>query len=259
VTRPLELLRLEGEPEKPPVLFLHGAWLSAWCWRHWMAFFHARGHTVLAPSYRAHGASPGGERLRWTPLSAYLEDALWAFDQLPQPPLVVAHSMGGAVAQHLLMRRTARAAVLVASVPPNGVIGSTLRLAAHHPLEFLKINLTLSLYPAVSSPALVREMFYSPTTPESIVLEGFQNVQDESFTAFLGMIAFRSKLEAGRVPMLVLGGESDGIFTPSEVRATAERYAAALKLYPDTGHNLMLEPNHDAVATDVHEWFRALP
>jgi pimeloyl-ACP methyl ester carboxylesterase len=255
----LDLRRLEGDPALPPIFFLHGAWLSAWCWRHWMAFFHARGHTVLAPSYRAHGASPGRERLRFTPLSAYLEDALSAFDQLPEPPVVVAHSMGGAVAQHLLTRRKARAAVLVASVPPNGVIGSTLRLAAHHPLEFLKINLTLSLYPAVATPALVREMLYSPSTPEDIVLEGFEQVQDESFAAFLGMIGFRSRLENGRVPMLVLGGEADGMFSPAEVRATAERYAAPLKMYANTGHNLMLEANHEHIATDILEWLRSLP
>jgi pimeloyl-ACP methyl ester carboxylesterase len=196
--------------------------------------------------------------LRWTPLSAYVQDALEAFDSLPAPPVVVAHSMGGAVAQVLLTRRAARAAVLVASVPPSGVLSSTLRLARHHPLEFLKINLTLSLYPAVRTPALVREMFYNPSTPEAIVLEGFNRVQDESFTAFLGMIAFRSTLEANRVPMLVLGGESDGIFTPDEVRATAERYAATLRLYPNTGHNLMLEANHEAIATDILEWVRAL-
>ncbi len=223
-----------------------------------MTRFNAAGYTVIAPSYRAHGGSSGRERLRWTRLSEYLEDAVLVTSGLSKPPVVIGHSLGGAVAQRFLETQLARAAVLVASVPPNGALGSTLRLARRHPLEFLKIVSTFSLLPIVGSPKLVRAMFYSPTTSEAIILETFQNVQDESFTALLELQAFRSKLPVGKHPMLILGGEQDGIISPDELRSTSSAYGATLKLYPDTGHNLMLEANHDAIATDILEWLGGL-
>jgi pimeloyl-ACP methyl ester carboxylesterase len=254
VSDQLEVLRTDGDSAKPPILFLHGAWLGAWCWQAWMDFFNARGHTVIAPSYRAHGGSSGRERLRLTRLSEYVEDATSVLRSLEVPPIVIAHSMGGAVAQRLLETQAARGVVLVASVPSAGALGATLRLARHHPLVFLKVNLLLSLYPAVSTSALVREMFYNPSTPEAIVQDAFNRVQDESYTAFLGMLAFRSKQLPVSLPKLVIGGDRDGLFTPAEIRATAQFHNAALKLYSDSGHNLMLEENNLSVAQDIAAW-----
>jgi pimeloyl-ACP methyl ester carboxylesterase len=258
VTPRLEVRRLDGAPAKPPILFLHGAWLGAWCWQDWMQIFNARGHTVIAPSYRGHGNSGGRERLRSTRLSEYLEDVVAVAATLEQPPVIVAHSMGGAVAQRFLELHPGRAAVLVSSAPPSGCVPSVLRLALHHPLEFALINLTLSLGHAVRTPALVRELFHSPSTPEGIVLETWARSQDESFLAFLDLLTFRSGLVAGKLPMLVLGGVDDGIFTPREVRDTARVYGAKLKLFEGAGHNLMLEANRAQIANDILEWLGSL-
>ena len=109
--------------DKPPILLLHGAWLSVWCWRDWMTVFHAHGHTVIVPSYRAHGHSSQTATLRWTRLSPYVEDAISLAGQLESSPIVIAHSMGGAVAQRILETVSAAALVLVASVPPAGALG----------------------------------------------------------------------------------------------------------------------------------------
>ena len=54
--------------------------------------------------------------------------------------------------------------------------------------------------------------------------------------------------------MLVVGGEDDGIFGVAELHATAEFFAAPLKLYPATGHNLMLEPKREKIALEVLTW-----
>ena len=248
----LEVIRLEGNPAKPPILLLHGAWLGAWCWRDWMTLFNAHGYTVIAPSYRAHGHSSHAASLRWTRLSHYVEDAISVASQLESPPIIIAHSMGGAVAQGLLETVKAAALVLVASVPPAGALGAALRLAQRHPVAFARINLMLSLLPAVSTPALVREMFYSASTPEATVLETAALVQDESYSAFLGMLAFKSKpLE---LPVLVVGGESDGIFSVAELLATAKFFGAPLNLYANTGHNLMLEPNRNEIVLEILAW-----
>ncbi len=248
----LEVMRLEGDAGKPPILLLHGAWLSAWCWRDWMTEFHAHGHTVIAPSYRAHGHSSQPAPLRWTRLSQYVEDAIGIASQLESPPIVIAHSMGGAVAQRMIETVEAAALVLVASVPPAGALGAAMRLAQRHPATFARINLTLSLLPAVNTPALVRELLCSASTPEVTVLETAGLVQDESYSAFLGMLAFKSRpLE---LPVLVVGGADDGIFSAAELRATAKFFGAPLKIYANSGHNLMLEPNSREIALEILDW-----
>ncbi|NJK46043.1 MAG: alpha/beta hydrolase, partial [Pleurocapsa sp. SU_196_0] len=124
MTPRLEVRRLEGDPAKPPVLFLHGAWLGAWCWQDWMQSFHARGYTVIAPSYRGHGNSGGRERLRVTRLSEYLEDVVEVAATLERPPVIVAHSMGGAVAQRFLELHAARAACVVSTLHRRGCVPS---------------------------------------------------------------------------------------------------------------------------------------
>jgi len=80
--------------EKPPILFLHGAFAGPEVWTQFIApWFAARGHAVSVP--RLPGALPGA-RLR-----DYVRQAHAAADALGAPPVVVGHSLGGLVAQHL--------------------------------------------------------------------------------------------------------------------------------------------------------------
>lgn len=145
-----------------PLLFVHGAWHGAWCWvEHFLDYFAQRGFAVHAVSLRGHGASEGRDRLRWTRLAEYVEDVAQIAGQLPSPLVVIGHSMGGGVVQKYLENHPAPAGVLLASMPPAGVLATTLRIARRHPLEFIRVNLQLSLYPLVSTPALVRDAFFS--------------------------------------------------------------------------------------------------
>ena len=45
------LMKIEAEQDlgRPPVLFVHGAWHGAWCWRPLMEHFAAAGIHVLRP------------------------------------------------------------------------------------------------------------------------------------------------------------------------------------------------------------------
>jgi pimeloyl-ACP methyl ester carboxylesterase len=47
------------ESHPAPLLFVHGAGLSAWCWdEHFLDFFADNGYRAVAPSLRGHGGSP---------------------------------------------------------------------------------------------------------------------------------------------------------------------------------------------------------
>jgi hypothetical protein len=51
-----------------------------------------------------------------------------------------------------------------------------------------------------------------------------------------------------------LGAEYDDCFTTEKVRATASAYRTEAEIFPDTGHDMMLEPEWAAVAERIHTW-----
>lgn len=177
-----------GNPRPAPLLFVHGLFVGSWCWaEHFLDYFAAHGYSAHALSLRGHGQSEGREGLRWTRLADYVDDVAQVVARLPAPPVLIGHSYGGAVIQKYLETRTVTAAVLVASAPPQGLLTIVLRLARRHPLVFLKANLTLSLYPVVSTPALARDLFFSESMSEEKVRDYQARMSDESYRSFLDM------------------------------------------------------------------------
>ena len=102
--------------------------------------------------------------------------------------------------------------------------------------------------PAVATSAL--ELFYAASTPEATVLETADLARDESCSAFLEIF----NPSRSSCPCWWLSGQSDGIFSEADLRATAKFFAAPTKLYANTGHNLMLEPNRKKIALEILAW-----
>ena len=245
-----------GVAHLTPLLFVHGAWHGAWCWDvHFLDYFARQGFAVHAVSLRGHGKSEGRERLRWTSIASYVRDVESAAQQLPNPPALIGHSMGGLVVQKYLENHPSPAGILLASVPPRGALATTLRIARRHPLIFAKANLTLSLFPLIATPQLAREAFFSEGMAEEEVERYSQSLQDESFRAFLDMLAFQLPRPAKvKTPMLVLGGEKDTIFHPAEIGATARAYNTQPQIFAGMAHDMMLETQWQTAAEWILEW-----
>ena len=179
-----------------------------------------------------------------------------------RPPILIGHSMGGYIVQKYMEthRQPDSAMILLASVPPAGVLRTALSLARHYPLPFLKVLLTWRLYPLVRRPEHAREHFLSPGISDEDLQRFHSKLGDEAFRAFLDMLllSLPRKKKIRGVPALVLGARNDRIFTPAEVRATATAYDAELTIFPDMAHDMMLETNWPAVADCMIAWLRAL-
>jgi len=154
-----------GKAHLKPILFVHGAWHGAWCWEEFfLPYFADQGFHVKALSLRGHGNSEGRNRLRTTRISDYVVDVQTAFDSFDKPPVLVGHSMGGLIVQKFLesaVPNSVPKAFLLASVPPNGVWKTTLGILTRHPLVFLQVNLTMKLFPIVSTLSRTRESFWN--------------------------------------------------------------------------------------------------
>src|ERR671918_799902 len=128
------------ETPAPPLLFIHGAWHGAWCWRHFLPFFARHGYAAHALSLRAHAGSPARRSLRLTSIRDYVEDVAEVAAQLSSPPVLVAHSMGGFVAHHYLQKHPVAGAVFLAAVPPRGAWSATWHVMRRHPIVFAHVN-----------------------------------------------------------------------------------------------------------------------
>jgi pimeloyl-ACP methyl ester carboxylesterase len=245
----------QGTPHPTPLLFVHGAWHASWCWEeHFLDFFADRGFRLAALDLRGHGASPARGWFRTRRLRHFVADVAEVAATFDTPPIVVGHSMGGMVVQKYLEKHEAPAAVLVASGPPRGVIGVTLRVLRQHPLRFLRMNATWSLYPLVADPEDARALLFSHHVDDVTALGYTARLQDEAYLAFLDMLLLDlPRPQRVTTPVLVLGGELDAIFPPPEVHATAQAYGTTAVMF-DGAHDLMLEPCWPEVAEAIVDW-----
>jgi len=254
----LEVIKQEasGDVRPTPILFVHGMWHAAWCWaEHFAPYLAQQGYTSYSVSLRGHGASEGRRRLRWTSLHDYVSDLEQVVAGLTTAPVLVGHSMGGFVVQKFLESHPVPAAVLLASVPPKGVLPATLRYVSRHPFAFIKANLTLSMYPIVGTPQLAHDSLFSPAMPDGKVRAYFARLQDESYRAYVEMMGFTLP-RPGRVktPLLVLGAAGDRLIVPGDVEATARAYATRAEIMTNMAHDMMLDDGWPRVADRIRSW-----
>ena len=208
-----------------PLLFIHGTLHTASCWDvHFLGYFAQHGYAAHAVNLRGHGKSEGREKLRWTRIADFVEDVAGVVRQLPSPPILIGHSMGGFIVQKYLEEHDAPAAVLLSSPSPSGLLPTALRTARRQPWAFAKVNLTLSLLPLLATPQLVGEAFFSSDLPHEKLLEYWKQTQDDSFTAFLDMVVLDlPNPKKVKTRLLVLGAARDNMIAPREVQATARK------------------------------------
>ena len=241
-----------------PLLLVHGAWHGAWCWENFLPYFAEHGYEIHALSLRGHGKSEGHEHIRWFSIRDYLSDLRQVVSRLSTHPILIGHSMGGYVVQKYLELQNAPAGVLLASVPTTGILKFLLRWLKRHPTSTLKALVLLNTWYFVSTPALAKDAFFSDDFPNEQFLAYYPRTQNESFRMALEMALLRlPRPNKVRTPLLVLGGESDRIFTVSEHRRTARAYKTEATIYPNMAHDMMLERGWDNVADKILSWLNA--
>ena len=240
-----------------PLLFVHGGMHAAWCWdEHFLDYFASQGFRAVAVSLRGHGGSASDKPLRKLSIADYVDDLRLAIDHIGTAPVLVGHSLGGWTVQKYLERYDAPAGVLLASIPPRGVLPCAMRVWLKHPLISMRAN-TFGDNKEVFT-RIPRESLFCSHTPEAVVAATAARCQNESLRAAFVDAGFRRpRPERVTTPMLVLGGEDDGTITPAEVNATAKAYRTQATLFPRMGHDMMVEPGWRDVADHICAWLTA--
>ena len=249
--------RPDGEVKGPPLLFIHGGFGGAWMWNEvFLPFLIRRGRAVAAVSLRGHGDSDGYEHLRRWSLVDYLTDVRRAHAELHEPPVIVAHSLGGLLAQMLLGRLEMRALVLLGSLPPDGLLWVGPRLALTEPriwTEAMSASVSKMREPIV---AAGYELLFSEGLPRERLRRYASLMTPESPRALLDAHCPGPIVPAALcgVPSLVVGGDLDRlVWRPSTVR-TAFYHGAEHRTLSGMGHFLQLDTGAEELAGQLLDW-----
>ena len=150
-------------------VLVHGAWHGSWCWERIVPRLQALGHAVTAIDLP--GATDDGIPLAEVTLKAYADAVAAVLSKLPEPAVLVGHSLGGVTltqvgenVPHLIRKLI----YLAALIPENGEnsIGVLGRLAPDFPrMPVVKVQEGAALE---LDPTAVANLLYGQCAPEDI-------------------------------------------------------------------------------------------
>jgi len=222
-----------------------------------MPTFAAAGYPAWAFSLRGHGKSAGS--VRNASIADYLDDLRGVLARFARSPVLVGHSLGAFLIQHLLAERDDfPAAVFLASIPPSGTMGLAWRTFRQRPRVARHVMTKWDVYPFLAWPTPDGRRFFSAGMDPATAEDYMRRFTRESFRAVAvdALVLRLPRVRPRRTPLLVLGGAQDTLFTPDEVHRTARAYGTTATIFPAMGHDLMLDPGWEHVAGDMLAWLK---
>ncbi len=248
------------------LVMIHGAFCGGWAFEPLANYFEHLGYRCLTPTLRHHDGVPG-ERphpdLATTSMADYAADIAALLDTLPEPPILIGHSMGGLVAQMVAVRRPVAALVLLAPCAPWGVFPSTaLEFLGAQSLFFngafwqealLPIYEVGAQYTFDRLPKTERRAVFDRLVPESgrATFEVLNWPQDLARTTFV----FPRDVKC---PVLGLSGTEDRVNPVGTVRRITRRYRNGNDFIALEGlsHWLLSEPGWEDMADHIANWLK---
>jgi pimeloyl-ACP methyl ester carboxylesterase len=251
-----------GAKRFPALVFVHGGYATAGCWdAYFLPWFSRRGFDCHALDLSGHGASEGREHLHSFGIDDYAEDLAQVTRKLDVPAILIGHSMGSVVVERFLERQQAQAAVLMAPVPPTGILGATMKMALTEPAFFDQQARATPrrVHAGDAADDSRRLLFAGDLQRESDPLCAIFPVRIRRAILDLTLLAMHIGRRRPKLPVLVVGGEADAVFPPAGLGFTAARWQAEVAVIPRAGHTLMLDAHWEAAAERIAAWIERQP
>lgn len=253
---------------KPPLFFIHGMWSTPHVWSWFAERYATLGHEVRTPALPFHdaasGAAPAPE-LGTIGVTDYVDALLAEVAQLPQPPVVIGHSMGGVLAQLVAARVETSGLVLLSPGPTAATV-----VPALGPLRILSGIVTKWGWwrkPTKVDPAQARWGIFNNVPADVAEREIDALVWDSGRVLFQLGLPWVDGSAATRVdyaklnrPVLIVVGSEDRITPVAIARATARRLAgrADYRELDGVGHWLFHDPVREQVAKSLDSFLAQL-
>lgn len=251
------MLEVKGtdESSRPPVLFVHGAWHGAWCWKPLMDYLAKEGLTSYAFDLPGHGTRKS-EDVVGLGIMDYVAQVESAIVELaPVKPILIGHSMGGLIVQKFLEKNEALASVLIAPCPAMG--GSSwlpIKYFLHQPIA--AITATLGRKTAIRSKKMCKRLFFDDIPSEKLEAN-FERLCLESSRAVRQMVIPFLKLKATKItstPVAVAAAGRDYFFEFKRLQDWSEKYGYDFLPFPEAAHNLVSEPEKFDFGKTIYKW-----
>ncbi|MDH5638715.1 MAG: alpha/beta hydrolase [Nitrospinota bacterium] len=248
------------------IFMIHGMWAGSWVFEKYAPFFEERGYKCVAVDMLYHDVDPKAPpvpELGTTGLQDFADHLEEQIRKLPEPPIIMGHSMGGLLTQILAARGLGKAYVLLTPGFPSGIMG-------------LRWSVIRSMWEVL----LLWGFWRKPFRPsfDSMVYSAFQNTPVDEQRRFFDRMVYdsgRAVFEIGfwlfdrgkgsavdeakvTAPMLVIGAGRDRTMPAAAVRDVAAKYAHVSEYheFPEMAHNVMGEQGWEQVAGYAHDWLK---
>ncbi|WP_338930563.1 alpha/beta fold hydrolase [Streptomyces netropsis] len=258
-------------PLRTPVMFIHGLWLHSTSWQGWADRFREAGYEPMTPEWPGAPASVAEarrhpERQAGNGLAEISRHHARIIRDLGSKPVLVGHSVGGFIAQHLLGQGLGTAAVAICPGQIRGVkaVGPA---QAKSTFAFLKnpantrraVSLDADQFRYAFANAVSREesdrLFEEWTVPSPA---------RPLFQLALANFARHSPAKVdthnnNRGPLLLLSGKLDHTVPDVLTRSTFKQYrhsgaTTEYKRFDDRGHSLIVDSGWPHVADTALTW-----
>jgi pimeloyl-ACP methyl ester carboxylesterase len=241
-----------------PIVMQHGMWHGAWCWQLWQELLAGWGWETHAHSLPGHAGSVVQRPIARCTLDYYLAFLKAEVERLPRRPVLMGHSMGGALTQWYLkyVGDDLPAAVLVAPWVSHSMFQAALsRLIAFDPIGVLLMTLSWDATPMRrDAPGSAVRFLVGPQA--AVPLQELQpRLGPESvMVMYQHNPPFWYPPEHVRTPMLWIAGEDDPLLVEPAERRSAAHYGADYIVAARARHNVMMEHNYRETAGAIHAW-----
>ncbi|KAJ5703931.1 hypothetical protein N7493_011069 [Penicillium malachiteum] len=253
---------------KPPILLIHGLWMTPLCWEDWIAYFETKGYEVLAPGWPGiDERTPEEIRVDSKPIAdqsiqSIVDHYASIISTLKTPPIIMGHSFGGLFTQILLSRGYGCAGIGISPAQPAGIFD-------------LSINVLKATAPVLSNPLhahsavpFTAEQFHfcfgnHLTRNQSDVLYNRYAIPSVAHVLWQGVTGMLKKSGPGhvdfdktdRAPLLLIAGTNDHVVPLHTVQKEFDAYIAAkttatveLKIFEGRTHGIVNQDGWKEIA-----------
>jgi pimeloyl-ACP methyl ester carboxylesterase len=254
------------------IVLIHGFWVTPRSWEHWIPYYEAKGFRVLAPAYPGFDVEVEALNADPTPVAALTVPAIIehlesVVGEIETPPILMAHSAGGAFTQVLLDHGYGAVGVAMNSAPTEGV-------------RVIPASQVRATWPVLKNPlnhhkavGLTYEQWHYAFTNTFDDEDESRRLYERYAVPASGRILWNSvlaNLEPGpqdvwvnykndaRPPLLFISGEHDHLMPPTVQRSNAKHYKSntitEVVEFPGRAHLMPAQKGWEEVADKALEW-----